>query len=173
VVDVEEGAPEFFCGAAGLAEAGAGGQIEHPDADRGEEQQAGDPDMAGDLGVFAIALSAGDEEAGDQGYEEGERSGEDLGRCGVGVGMGEGNDAPDSGEEEDREERVEGKPECVAYEVADAFVRRGFEFLGLSGYGHAVVRVSHLAMRLRRNDGVMPKLIPGVSRRNVSCAFLP
>ena len=37
VCECEEGSPEFFCGSAGLAEAVAGGQVEHPDTDNREE----------------------------------------------------------------------------------------------------------------------------------------
>ena len=48
-------APQLF------AEAVAGGQVEHPDADDGEEQQAGDPDVAGDV----VLLHLGDDEAAD------------------------------------------------------------------------------------------------------------
>ncbi len=84
VIDVEEGAPELFDCAAVLAEAGAGGQVEHPDADDGKENQAGDPDVACDV----VALHAGDEEAADHGDEEGEDRGEELGIGGVGVGAG-------------------------------------------------------------------------------------
>ncbi len=47
----EEGAPDFFDGAAVFAEAGAGGQVDHPDADDGEDDQAGDPGVDRDLVV--------------------------------------------------------------------------------------------------------------------------
>ena len=85
VVDVEEGAPEFIDGSAFFAEAVAGGQVEHPDADDGEEEQAGDPDVAGDV----VLLHLGDDEAADHGDQECDDGAQWFGRGGVGIGMGE------------------------------------------------------------------------------------
>jgi hypothetical protein len=59
VAEAEEGAPELFDCSAGLAEAVAGGQVEYPDADDGENNDARDPDVAGDI----VVVEAGEEEA--------------------------------------------------------------------------------------------------------------
>src|SRR5579871_1175501 len=120
VVDGEEGAPELFDCAAIFAKTRAGGQIEHPDADDGEEDHARDPDVACNF----VALSAGDEKAADHGYEEGEHRGEELGIRRVRVGTVEPHDTDDDVEEDESKEGVGEEPERLAAEFADGFVLR-------------------------------------------------
>ena len=120
MADIEEGAPEFFDGAAVLAETVAGGQVEHPDTDDGEQEQAGDPDVAG----YVVLLGAGDEEAANHGDDEGEQGAEDLGKGGVGVGVGKRHRADGEGEHKHCERRVREEPEGFAAKVSERFVLR-------------------------------------------------
>ena len=59
IAERKEGSPEFFDGATMFAKAVAGGQVEHPHADYGEEQQARNPDVASNY----VLLHLGDDEA--------------------------------------------------------------------------------------------------------------
>ena len=76
VVDGEEGALELLQCAAGLAEAVAGGQVQNPDAGDGEEDDAGDPDIA----CSVVLLDAADDEAAEHWDQEREEGAEQLGR---------------------------------------------------------------------------------------------
>ena len=142
VLEVEEGAPEFVECAAVLAEAVAGGKVEHPDADDREDEQAGDPDVAGDV----VALRAGDEEADDHGDEEGQGRAEQLGSGGVLVGMAEGDGGDDCDEGKDGDQGVRAKPDGFGTEFADGFALRNFEI-----FGHSC-RVKCTSGGARRND---------------------
>ncbi len=74
-VKVKKVRQSFSIGAAVFAEAVAGGQIEHPDADDREEDETGDPDVGCDV----VVVDAGEEEAADQRDQEGKDSAERFG----------------------------------------------------------------------------------------------
>jgi hypothetical protein len=116
----KEGAPEFFNRSACLAKAVAGGQVEHPDADYGEDDEAGDPHVTGDV----VLLVVGDEEAAKHRHEKDEDRAEQLWRDCLGVGVVKRHGADDKDEEDDRDKRVGEKPERLAAELADRFVTR-------------------------------------------------
>jgi len=116
----EEGAPELFEGAAALAEAVAGGQIEHPDANDGEGDYAGDPDVGCDV----VVMDAGEKEAADHRDEEGTDGSEQLRRRGVWVGMVQGHGANGDREQDDSNERMSQEPESLAAKFAHGFIVR-------------------------------------------------
>jgi hypothetical protein len=115
MIDGEKGAPELIDCAAVFAETGAGGQVEHPDADDGEENQARDPYVACNF----VALHAGDEEAAYHGYEEGEDCGEEFGSGGVSIGAVHRHDAHDETKDGEGKEGVGEEPERLAAQFAD------------------------------------------------------
>jgi hypothetical protein len=137
VADIKEGAPEFFHGSALLAETVAGGQVEHPDADDGEEEKAGDPDVACNV----VLLDARDKEAADHGNQEGEDGADDLGWQRVGIRVGEGHAADGDGENKHREKGVGEEPERLATEVAEGLALRN-----VLPDGHSVSKVSLLRL---------------------------
>lgn len=119
----EEGSPELLHGPAVLAEAVAGGQVQHPDAYDGEDHQAGDPDVA--CGV--VLLDAGDDQAAehrDEGYQQ---RGQKLRRWRVWIRVAQRHDAEDRSEKDKSQERVGEEPEGLAGEVADRSVSRSVE----------------------------------------------
>ena len=73
----EEGSPELFDGPAVFAETFAGGQVEHPDTDEREDDQAGDPGVGRDI----VLLQASYDCAAEHGNKCGHNRGENLGRC--------------------------------------------------------------------------------------------
>lgn len=66
-IEGKEGAPDLLGCAAVLAEAVAGRQVKHADADDGEKDQAGHPDVGCDI----VVMDARQEEAADRGDEKG------------------------------------------------------------------------------------------------------
>ena len=124
VGDGEEGAPEFVERAAVLAEAVAGGEIEHPDTDGGEHEQAGDPDVTRDV----VALNFGDDEAGDHGYKDDEQRTDFFRAGGFGVGVSDVAHSKDRGDHDEHGEHgMNGEPKGLAAEVADGFALGNFE----------------------------------------------
>ena len=120
----EEGAPELFDGAAIFAEASAGRQVEHPHADDGEDDQAGDPGVDCDV----VVVDAGKEKAADQRGQKSKDGAEELGLCGVGVWVVERHDSDDDGEQDEGDEGVGEEQESLAREIARGFVLRDVTF---------------------------------------------
>lgn len=77
VVEGEEGTPEFFDCSTVFAEAFAGRQVEHPDTDDREDDQAGDPGVGSDI----VLLHASYDCAAEHRDKYGENSGENLRSC--------------------------------------------------------------------------------------------
>ena len=121
----EEGAPELFDGAAVFAEAGAGRQVDHPDADDGEDDQAGDPGADRDV----VAVNASKEEAADHRSQKSKDRAEQFGLRRVGVGVVERHDSDDNGEQDEGNEGVGEEPESLAREVARSFILQDVTFV--------------------------------------------
>ena len=132
VVDVEEGAIELLERAAVLAEAVSGGQVEDPDADHGEDEQAGNPDVASDL-----IGHPGEEEAHEPGDQDGQNRREDFGVGRVGVRVEHPEDAHHDEQGNDGDQGVSEKPQGFAAKFADGFALGYFEF-----FGHRLSRAS-------------------------------
>ena len=106
-----------------LAEAGAGGEIENPDADCGEHQEARDPDVTGDV----VALYFGDDETNQHGQQENQQCA-DFFRLGcVGIRMREAHPEDGGDHDGDRDDRVDGEPHSLAAEVPDGLARGNFK----------------------------------------------
>ena len=106
-----------------LAETGAGGQIENPDADCGEHQEAGDPDVTGNV----IALYFGDGEADKHGQHENQQGADFLGHGCIWIRMEEAHHRDGGDHDDDGDERVDGEPHRLAAEVPDGFAWGNFE----------------------------------------------
>ena len=126
--DPEEGAGELGNSAAVLAQAGTGGQVENPDADKRKEEESGDPDVAGGL----VGAELHGDEAAEHGDEQGKRGAEIFGVGGFGIRMGGPKDEHDDEQDEHGDEGVKGVPEGLAAEVAGGFALRDVEVFGHS-----------------------------------------
>jgi len=120
VLDIEKGTPELLDGSTVFAETVAGGKIKNPDADYGEDDQAGDPNIAGDV----ILAAAGDEEAADHGNDEGQGRCEKLRVEGFGIRVVHRHANDDRAEHEQGNEGMGEEPSGLAAEVADGFSLR-------------------------------------------------
>jgi len=114
-----------------LAEAVAGGEVEHPDADGGEHEQAGNPNVARDV----VALNFGDDETGDHGHEDDEQCADFFGADGFRVGVSDVAHGEDRGDHDEHGEHgVNCEPESLVAEVANGFALGNFEVV-CGGHG--------------------------------------
>ena len=120
----EEGAPDLLKAAAVFAQTRPGGQIQHPDAGDGEDDEAGYPGVNRAL----IVVDAGEEEAADHWRHEGQRGAKQLWLRRVGIGMVERHDSYDDGEQDEGDESVGEEPDSLAREVGRSFVLRDVTF---------------------------------------------
>lgn len=132
--DVKEGAPEFLGAGAVITEAGAGGEVEYPEAEDGEEEDAGDPDVAG----CVVLLEAGNQIAAGEREYEGQDGGQELGGVGVGVGLGDGDRCKGEAEDQEGHRGVGGEPEDLSEQVRDRFAGWGF-LMQRDGHGLRVL----------------------------------
>ena len=117
-----------------VAEAGPGGQVDDPDAHGGEHENAGDPDVPGDL----IALRLRNHEAGAECDQRDEDRAQLFGTGCVGVGMEEPHDEDRRHHDGHSEDGVQRKPERLLAEVTDRFAWRDFEVF-VHGLGRVYV----------------------------------